>query len=275
MDVIEQAVAGTAGRTADYEFFLDFDGTLSAIVPDPQDAVPVPGARDALGRLAAAAARVTVVSGRPVEFLAGRLGGVPGLRLAGLYGLETSQDGGATVRTLPEAAPYEAVVREVVRSARATFPDLLIEDKRLSCAVHYRSAPDRAAEVDAWAAQEAQRHGLKRQPGRFVVELKPPLQTDKGTVVDGVGPDAAGAWFFGDDLGDLPAFAALDRLAGRRPGFRAVRVAVAGGAAEHARSDAPDGAGLADQADLVLPGPEAVPAVLNALTRADRETLQG
>ena len=256
-----------AARLADYEFFFDFDGTLSAIVPDPEAAGPVPGAADALGRLAARARRVTVVSGRPVAFLAKQLGDVPGLAFFGLYGLEYSLDGGATVATLPEAAPYEAVTRDLVAEARRDFPELLVEDKRLSCSVHYRSDPARESEVVAWAEQQAEKRGMRLQLGRLVAELKPPVETDKGSVVLRTAPDAAGAWFFGDDLGDLPAFDALDRLAAERPGFTAVRVAVA-------NAEGP-GAVLGRHADLVLSRPEEVPAALAAILGAGRETLNG
>jgi trehalose 6-phosphate phosphatase len=259
--------AAAAARLADYEFFFDFDGTLSAIVADPEAAGPVPGAADALGRLAARARRVTVVSGRPVAFLAGQLGGVPGLAFFGLYGLEYSLDGGATVATLPEAAPYEAVTRDVVAEARQAFPQLLVEDKRLSCSVHYRSDPAREGEVVAWAELQAEKRGLRLQLGRLVAELKPPVETDKGSVVLRTAPDAAGAWFFGDDLGDLPAFGALDRLAAERPGFAAVRVAVA-------NAEGP-GAVLSREADLVIARPEEVPAMLAAVLGTGRETLNG
>jgi trehalose 6-phosphate phosphatase len=259
--------AAAATRTADYEFFFDFDGTLSAIVADPEAAGPVPGAADALEQLAARAKRVTVVSGRPVAFLIKQLGDVPGLAFFGLYGLEYSLDGGATVATLPEAAPYEAVISELVAEARQDFPDLLIEDKRLSCSVHYRSDPAREDEVVAWAERQAEKRGLHLQRGRLVAELKPPVETDKGSVVLRTAPDAAGAWFFGDDLGDLPAFAALDRLAAERPGFAGVRVAVA-------NAEGP-GAVLGRHADLVLSGPEEVPAMLAAVLGTDRETLNG
>jgi trehalose 6-phosphate phosphatase len=91
----------------------------------------------------------------------------------------------------------------------------------------------------------------------MVVELKPPLDTDKGAIVLELASDLAGAWYFGDDLGDLPAFAALDKLAAGDQGFHAVRVAV--GTAEGR------GAALASLADVRLPGPERVPALVNSL----------
>jgi trehalose 6-phosphate phosphatase len=200
---------------------------------------------------------VAVVSARPVSFLGSRLGTVPGLSLHGLYGLEYSSDGGRTVVTAAEAEPYAPVIARVVAEARAAFPNALIEDKRLSCALHFRTDPSLEPAIEAWTTEQAETHGLRRQHGRMVVELKPPLDTDKGAIVlERVG-DLAGAWYFGDDLGDLPAFAALDKLAASDHDFHAVRVAV--GTAEGR------GAALASHADVRLPGPERVPSLVNSL----------
>jgi trehalose 6-phosphate phosphatase len=242
-------------RTA---FFFDFDGTLSAIGPDPEKVGPVDGAPEALAELAARAGYCAVVSARPVRFLARQLHAVPGLALHGLYGLEYSADGGATIDTLPEAAPYRPVIDEAARAAAQALPGALVEHKGLSCAVHYREAPELAESVDVWAVGYAAEHGLKVQRGRMVVELKPPVQRDKGNVVGEAleaHPALAGGWFFGDDLGDRPAFAALTERAGRPPAFAAMRVAVAN----------PEGDPLADVCDLVLDRPEEVPGLIRRM----------
>lgn len=239
-------------RTA---FFFDFDGTLSAIGPDPEKVGPVPDAPEALAELAGRSGYCAVVSARPVRFLAGQLHAVPGLALHGLYGLEYSADGGATVTTLPAAAPYRPVIDEAARAAAAALPGALIEHKGLSCAVHFRNTPELAEAAEAWAAGYAKEHGLKVQRGRMVVELKPPVERDKGHVVREAldeRPELVGGWFFGDDLGDRPAFAALAERAGREPAFEAMRVAVAN----------PEGDPLADLADLMLDGPDEVPELV-------------
>lgn len=251
------ALDRTVPRISEYGFFFDFDGTLSAIGDDPQAVTPVAGAPEALAALAALAGRVAIVSARPVAFLGGRLPGIAGLDLYGLYGLEYSADGGRTVATAPEAEPYIPVIEQVVAEARAAFPGALVEDKRLSCALHYRTAPQLAADIDAWCANQASARGLKSQHGRMVVELKPPVDTDKGAVVLAAVRSLAGAWYFGDDLGDLAAFDALSRVVGADPRFHAVRVAVAN----------PDGTGapLAERADLRLESPDEVAALIRAL----------
>ena len=260
------AIAETAAQLDGYGFFFDFDGTLSPIGEDPEAVVPVPDAVDALAALVGEAALVAVVSARPVGFLGDRLGHIPGLHLHGLYGLEYSADGGRTVATAPEAEPYLPLIARIVDEARAAFPTALIEDKRLSCALHYRTTPDLQPGIEKWATARAAAYGLKLQRGRMVVELKPPVDTDKGAVVRTAAQSLSGAWYFGDDLGDLPAFAALDDLE-RRPGFHAVRVAIANA----------DGAvvSLTDRADLRLAAPEQVPPLLRAVLAARREKLNG
>ncbi len=260
-------------RTA---FFFDFDGTLSAIGPDPDKVGPVPDAPEALTELAGRSGYCAVVSARPVAFLARQFGGdgtgggetasaesasrthIP--ELHGLYGLEFSADGGATVHTLPEAMPYRDVMREAVLDATRELPGALIEDKGLSCAVHFRNTPDLGELVDEWVEQYAHEHGLKVQRGRMVVELKPPVQRDKGAVVRealAARPDLVGGWFFGDDLGDRPGFEALGERAGQGPDFTAVRVAVANA----------EGDPLGDLADLMLAGPDEVPGLVRRLMR--------
>lgn len=262
LDTAAEHIAHTAGRLGEYGFFIDFDGTLAPIQDDPESVAPVPGAVESLTALTAGAGLVAVVSGRPVAFLGSRLGAIPGLALHGLYGLEYSSDGGRTVDTVAEAEPYIPVIARVVAEARAAFPGTLVEDKRLSCSLHFRTAPALEPAIEAWTSGQAEAYGLLRQHGRMVVELKPPLDTDKGAIVLERADSLAGAWYFGDDLGDLPAFAALDKLAADDRGFHAVRVAV--GTAEGR------GAALAEHADLRLAAPQRVPALLDSLLAAHR-----
>lgn len=210
---IDEAVAWTGGHLAECGFFFDFDGTLAPIQDDPEAVALPPSAHAPLAELAKRAGRTAVISARPMEFLASRLGHIAGLGLYGLYGLESSHDGGRTVTTLPAAEPYAPVFADVVREARLAFPKALVEDKRLSCALHFRTTPESAEPMLAWAAERAERDGLRVQHGRMVVELKPPVDWDKGAAVRAALPGLAGAWYFGDDLGDLPAFAALAQAA--------------------------------------------------------------
>ena len=222
---------------------LDFDGTLSAIVDDPVAARPLPGVPELLARLAVRFGLVAVISGRPVSFLQKILASPPGVRLVGLYGMERiGADGSRAVS--PEAAPWERVIGLVVARAQAAAPPgVYVEPKGLTVTLHWRHAPESADWVASFVAQQAEAEGLQVHRGRRELELRPPLPVDKGTVVRSLaaGFDAVAA--FGDDIGDLPAFAALTELAST--GVAVVRVAAV---------DDESPAAVRDRADVVVEG---------------------
>lgn len=232
----------------------DFDGTLAAIVPDPEAAVPLPGAPEVLGALARRFAVVAVVSGRPAAFLTRQLAGAgPDVALFGGYGLEWVHDG--QVQRAPEVAPWLAAVAEVVAAARAAAPPGAgVEDKGWGVTVHWRGAPEAGPWAESFARDWAQRTGLELQPGRRAMELRPPVALDKGSVVRRVGRGRHAACFVGDDAGDIAAFAALDELASE--GVGVLRIAVA---------DVESPAELRDRADIVVDGPESALALLRRL----------
>ena len=89
--VPEQA-ARLVERAQKVALCLDFDGTLSPIVEDPQAARPLPGIVELLGPLAERFAAVAVVSGRPAAYLAEHAA-ARGVRYLGLYGLQEIREG--------------------------------------------------------------------------------------------------------------------------------------------------------------------------------------
>ncbi len=227
----------------------DFDGTLAPIVDDPAAAVPLPGVPEVLARLADRFALAGVVSGRPVAFLVDQLG--TGLWLSGLYGLERFSYGQAV--EVAEAERWRPVVVDTVARALAELGPV-VEDKGLSLTLHFRVQPQRGDEVRAWASAEAAARGLEVRQARASVELHPPVAIDKGTEVEELAQGMEAACFLGDDVGDVAAFDALDRLAAAD--IHAVRVAVAS-------DEAPPE--LLDRADLVVDGPPGALALLEEL----------
>jgi trehalose 6-phosphate phosphatase len=240
--------------------FLDFDGTMAAIVADPRDAVPLPDAPALLADLAGEFALVAVISGRPTSFLAEVLGPPAGVTLAGLYGLERALKG-------PEYAAWSSVIDHVVGEANATAPEgVYVEPKGLTVTLHWRRAPAHRDWVIGFAERAAAGHGLLVHQGRYERELRPPLEVDKGTVVRSLAAELAGrldnAAAFGDDVGDLPAFAALVEL--RDPQGRPLHtVRVAAVDAESPRQ-------VAEQADVTVAGAAGAVALLRALADAAR-----
>ena len=200
---------------------LDFDGTLSPIVPDPMQARPVPGAVDSLVRLAAAGARIAVVTGRDAETVLelGGLSRIPGLLVSGLHGAETWRDG--ELRTRDEPRGLDVL--------RGTLPGLLppgvwLEDKRLSLVLHARRAaePERVlAELNEYVPRLAAEQGLEAHPGKLVIEIRIPELSKATALAELLADQPTAALFAGDDLGDLPALRTVRRWAAvtGRPGL--------------------------------------------------------
>ncbi|MFI5932863.1 trehalose-phosphatase [Actinoplanes sp. NPDC051494] len=250
---VAEALRFTATRAHETTFFFDFDGVLSPVTDDPDASQAVPSVLGVLEQLATRLQRVAIVSARPVSFLRSRFGSLEHVDLFGLYGLEVWHDG--DVVTEPAALPWVPAMAELADRARAELPDdILIEYKRLSVALHYRTAPQHAQEVERWGHEQAERIGLRIQGGRMVIELKPPVDQDKGMVIsDGV-LQAGCAWYFGDDMSDIKAFDALRAREAVDPNFFGVAVAVA---------NPETGDEVSSAADLTLDSPEDVARFLS------------
>ena len=202
--------------------FVDFDGTLAPIVRDPLGARPLPGVAEVLTDLHHRMGRVAVVSGRPVAYL---IDLVPEeIELHGLYGLEGRIDGQRLEH--PAAAPWRAVIDSVAADAVATISSagVDIEHKGLSLTVHFRRVPEAEDTAVTWARGAAAGSKLHLRAAKKSLELHPPVDVDKGTVVVERSEGLRAVAYVGDDVGDLPAFEALDRLAER--GVQVVKVAV-------------------------------------------------
>jgi trehalose 6-phosphate phosphatase len=225
---------------------LDFDGTLSPIVAKPELARIRDGARDAIARLVGRYAVVAIVSGRTGDQLR-ELVGVDGVRLAALYGLAEQ------VTPLPDAVL--ASVQEVASSV----PGARVEPKGGSVAVHYRAADDAVAaqaSLEAGLSPVALAAWLELLGGKMVIELVPAGRPLKEGAVERIVEDERldAVLYAGDDVADIRAFEALDRLGER--GLRTVKVAVHGRETPVALSDA---------ADVVVDGPAGLVTLLRGL----------
>ncbi|MFJ8664268.1 trehalose-phosphatase [Streptomyces sp. NPDC093600] len=249
---------------------LDFDGTLAEIVPDPEQARAHPGAVPALAALAPRIASIAVVTGRPagVAVRYGGFAGVPGLEhlvVLGHYGAERWDAVTGTVQAAPPHPGVAAVRAELpgFLARVGAWPGTWIEEKGRAVAVHTRRASDPQGAFEALKGplgDLAARHGLVLEPGRMVLELRPPGM-DKGVALaEYVREVGAGSVLYaGDDLGDLPAYAAVEKLrSDGTPGLL-----VCSGSAEVTE--------VSDRADLSVPGPAAVVRFLADLAEAVRE----
>jgi trehalose 6-phosphate phosphatase len=235
---------------------VDFDGTLAPIVADPAEARALPAAITALRELAPLVGTLAVLTGRQaataVEY--GSLDQIPGIVVLGAYGRQRWHDGRLEAPPAPEGL---AVARQRLPGllADAAAPDgTRIEDKGDALAVHTRRAADPAKaleQVRVPLLTLAAETGLRAEPGRLVIELRP-AGADKGTALTELARqrERSAIMFCGDDLGDLPGFRAVRRL--RDEGLPGIAV----------YSASAEAADLAAEADLVVEGPEGVAALL-------------
>lgn len=251
---LPQALRAVRQDPANVVVFLDYDGTLAPIVDEPSAAVPEGRVSAMLEQLGSQVARVLVVSGRPVSFLASALGPPPGVELFGLYGMECIDSAGR-VRTEAAAEGWRARVNQACALATQQAPGgVHVEPKGLTFTLHWRADPTKREWVEQFARQLQADSGLHAQHGRMSIELRPPSGNDKGSIVADIGAAYSSACYFGDDLGDLPAFQALDELS--RNGVCVAKIAVID------RESPPE---VAAAADLTVKGPQGAVRLLEGL----------
>lgn len=198
--------------------FLDFDGTLVELCDHP-GAVFVPAdLRATLGALSDCLdGALALVSGRSVADLATRIAPLQ-LPLGGVHGLERLGADGRRLDNGNSAQSLEAA-KSAVHELVTADPRLFAEDKGSAVAVHYRMAPDRASDVEAWMRQQCQRIGppARLQCGKAVVELVLGEATKADTVSDFLAEPPFRERcpvFVGDDTTDEPALQRVNELGG-------------------------------------------------------------
>jgi trehalose-phosphatase len=197
----------------------DFDGTLVPIAPRPEQVVLEHSVRDHLAGLARSPrVRVGILSGRALADVRARVA-LPELIYAGCHGLEV--DGPGVAFTHPDAESLRRRFDEIGQTLRrrvGSIPGVIVEQKGLGIALHYRNAaPDTAPRLEAEAAEMIGRwNGLTLLGGKKVIEIVPDLRWNKGECAlwlrDSLFRDATGpvtVMYMGDDETDELAFTAL------------------------------------------------------------------
>lgn len=203
-------------------FFLDVDGTLLEIADTPSAVRVDRELLELIGRLSrVSGGALALVSGRSISDLEELLGAPQGMLrmpLAGQHGLERRDAAG---RLWIHAAPPVAkcTIKEALAPVLARHAGLLLEDKGLTLALHYRQAPHLAAYVHRLMSRLMQDASgeLELQKGKRVIEIKP-AGIDKGTAVAEYLTESPfrgrSPVFIGDDLNDEHGFAEVNRVGG-------------------------------------------------------------
>ena len=207
--------APKALRLEETALFLDLDGTLAPIAARPQDVRPDPRRTSLLERLNQALnGRLAVVSGRTLadvdRILEGRVTAV-----AAVHGLVLRDSGGTVI----EAAPHPALADALgeLRAFAARDSGLIVEEKGLSVALHYRLARSHGPAARQRAIELAAQTGLVLQHGDMVEELRTPGPTKGDSVAMFLGRapfEGARPVFLGDDVTDEHGFEAVRDLGG-------------------------------------------------------------
>lgn len=225
-----------------WAWFFDIDGTLVEVADAPDRARLDPEFRRVLERLyRSSGGAVALISGRSIADIDRVLDGLP-FPVSGQHGAERRDAAGRLVRSA--VAPDQlTAVRDDIAAAISRHPGLLLEDKGLSLALHYRMAPRLAGYAHRLARTLVPRLGPAYvvQPGKRVVEMKP-AGTDKGAAVLAfmAEPPFRGRTpvFVGDDVTDEHGFGMVNRLEGHSvkvgPGRTAARWRLPGVAAVQA-----------------------------------------
>jgi trehalose 6-phosphate phosphatase len=203
---------------SDWAWFLDVDGTLLEFAQHPDEVVVSDELRGLLRTVAeCAGGALALVSGRPVQAL-DRLFVPLWLPVAGQHGAERRDAQGGLHRLDATLANLDHARCEL-RALVAGMPGVLLEDKGMTLALHYRQAHGRGPELRA--AMRALLHSLGDEfvlmEGKFVLELRP-TGKDKGLAVRDFMSEAPFRGrvpvFVGDDVTDEDGFAVVSALGG-------------------------------------------------------------
>jgi trehalose 6-phosphate phosphatase len=241
----QSVLEGCAGRRVLAAF--DFDGTIAPIAVRPEQVITPPGARAALERLRGLCP-IAIISGRARDDVRTRVG-VEVDYVLGNHGIEGLP--GAEREMAECVAVSHSWMQQIKRGAVAGLqePGILVEDKHLSLAVHYRQARDAAAaRRDLPARLQALDPAPRIVTGKCVFNLLPPASVDKGTALLRLMEltQAETAIYVGDDDTDEDVFALHD----------AALISIRVGHSEHSR------------AQFYLRAPQEIPRLVDLIIRS-------
>lgn len=204
---------------ADYEpaLYLDYDGTLTPIVENPEDAVIPESIQKVLAKLATRIP-VAIISGRNrhqvKEFV-----GIENIYYAGSHGFDITGPNNLHMEVEEAQAllPYLDEIEKKLRHQTQAFKGVQVERKKFAIAIHYRNASaDLVPELKGMVDQVVNYYNaFKLSGGKKIFEIKPNIDWDKGKAVEWLikelhlNKPSIMPIYIGDDLTDEDAFRSL------------------------------------------------------------------
>jgi len=197
--------------------FLDYDGTLTPIVSQPEKALLSDSMRQALQSLVMQAP-VAILSGRDLDDVRQRVN-ISAIVYAGSHGFDIAGPRGPRKELATEFLPRLDIVEKEIGEQLTGIPGARLERKRFSIAAHYRNVNGSdVPKVERAVSEVAARHReLRKMDGKKVYELLPDIDWDKGKAVlwllENLGLERAKVRpiYIGDDRTDEDAFRALEK----------------------------------------------------------------
>ena len=247
--------------TRPFGLIFDVDGTIAEIAPTAEAVKVTPGCKKHLRSLVKRLPVAAAISGRLTKVLR-QLVGVDGVVYYGNHGLERWIKGQVEIK--PEAQGYVEKITAAVKELGPILHPLGVtfEDKGAGLVFHYRTLPDRE-KVRETILKEISRSPAAQpfniDKARAVIELRPPLDVSKGSVLKEVIENyhLKAAVYMGDDVADIDAFDNMHSLS-QGTAFHGLALGVVG------EETPPDVAG---RADLLLRGVSEVEAFLGWLDK--------
>lgn len=199
-----------------YCLFLDIDGTLAPFQINPEHSFIPQTTLDVIKKITKLNIPVIAITGRDVDTASKLLHPIE-VPIAGLHGLDIYFDSENYIRPDLSSINFKNLKQDITKNCDK-YPELLIEDKGYSIALHYRKNPNLENNaINIMQKINLNYPQLKINRGKFVVELIP-NQADKGraieTILNHLDLPAVLPIFIGDDLTDESGFTYINQQSG-------------------------------------------------------------
>ncbi len=206
---------------------LDFDGTLSHLVDDPDDACLHEDIKKTLRELAQCSLYLGVVTGRSIQDIRKRIR-LKNILYSGDHGFEIK--GKEVSFQFPLPSDYKKAIQEIliqIRKQLLTIPGVILQQKKYSTSIHYRMVDSSnltsfKKKVKGILKPYIKSRRLKLFTGKKVYEIKPPVDWDKGKAIEKIAEELKSRnllldhkpVYIGDDVTDEDAFRSVNKLGG-------------------------------------------------------------